>query len=71
MLLIIILVDLITKLYCFDYKKETDRTCMMYMRETVLMFAGGIMIATAIEFCNLHVRIALKAIMWIGCTHRK
>lgn len=50
---------------------ETDRTCMMYMRETLLMFMGGIFLALAIEHCNLHKRIALKVICSIGCSQRK
>ncbi|XP_062704865.1 protein I'm not dead yet-like [Aedes albopictus] len=50
---------------------DTDRTCMMYMRETLLMFMGGIFLALAIEHCNLHKRIALKVICSIGCSQRK
>ncbi|XP_065085187.1 protein I'm not dead yet-like [Ochlerotatus camptorhynchus] len=50
---------------------ETDRTCMMYMRETLLMFMGGLFLALAIEHCNLHKRIALKVICSIGCSQRK
>jgi solute carrier family 13 (sodium-dependent dicarboxylate transporter), member 2/3/5 len=51
--------------------KETDRTCMMYMKETMLMFIGGIIIALAVEFCNLHKRVALKVISIIGCSQRR
>uniref|UniRef100_A0A2M4BIC4 Putative na+/dicarboxylate na+/tricarboxylate and phosphate transporter n=1 Tax=Anopheles marajoara TaxID=58244 RepID=A0A2M4BIC4_9DIPT len=50
---------------------ETDRTCMMYMKETMLMFIGGIIIALAVEFCNLHKRVALKVISIIGCSQRR
>lgn len=50
---------------------ETDRTCMMYMRETLLMFMGGLFLALAIEHSNLHKRIALKVICAIGCSQRK
>ncbi|XP_058831962.1 protein I'm not dead yet-like [Topomyia yanbarensis] len=50
---------------------DTDRTTMMYMKETMLMFIGGIIIALAIEFCNLHKRVALKVISIVGCSHRK
>ncbi|EAT38219.1 AAEL009863-PB [Aedes aegypti] len=50
---------------------DTDRTCMMYMRETMLMFIGGIIIALAVEYCNLHKRVALKVISLIGCSQRR
>lgn len=50
---------------------ETDRTCMMYMKETMLMFIGGIIIALAVEYCNLHKRVALKVISVIGCSQRR
>lgn len=50
---------------------DTDRTCMMYMKETMLMFIGGIIIALAVEFCNLHKRVALKVISMIGCSQRR
>lgn len=50
---------------------DTDRTCMMYMKETMLMFIGGIIIALAVEFCNLHKRVALKVISLIGCSQRR
>ncbi|XP_058457409.1 protein I'm not dead yet-like [Malaya genurostris] len=50
---------------------DTDRTTMMYMKETMLMFIGGIIIALAIEFCNLHKRVALKVISIVGCSQRK
>jgi solute carrier family 13 (sodium-dependent dicarboxylate transporter), member 2/3/5 len=44
---------------------------MMYMKETMLMFIGGIIIALAVEFCNLHKRVALKVISIIGCSQRR
>lgn len=50
---------------------DTDRTCMMYMKETMLMFIGGIIIALAVEYCNLHKRVALKVISLIGCSQRR
>lgn len=52
-------------------KKGTNAVCMLYMKETVVMFIGGIMLATAVEHCNLHTRIALKAMKIIGCSQRK
>lgn len=50
---------------------DTDRTCMMYMKETMLMFIGGLIIALAVEYCNLHKRVALKVISLIGCSQRR
>uniref|UniRef100_A0A336KDB7 CSON008563 protein n=1 Tax=Culicoides sonorensis TaxID=179676 RepID=A0A336KDB7_CULSO len=50
---------------------STDRTCMMYFKETMLMFIGGIIIALAVEYCNLHKRVALKVISLIGCSQRR
>lgn len=44
---------------------------MMYFKETNVMFIGGIILALAVEFCNLHKRIALKVITIVGCSHRK
>ncbi|XP_055698956.1 protein I'm not dead yet isoform X2 [Phlebotomus papatasi] len=50
---------------------DTERTCMMYMKETMLMFIGGLIIALAVEYCNLHKRVALKVISLIGCSQRR
>lgn len=50
---------------------DTDRTTMMYMKETMVMFIGGIMMALAVEYCNLHKRVALKVISIIGCSQRR
>lgn len=50
---------------------DTDTTCMMYMKDTMLMFIGGLIIALAVEFCNLHQRVALKVISIIGCSQRR
>lgn len=50
---------------------DTDDTCTVYFKETMLMFIGGIIIALSVEFSNLHKRIAFKVISIIGCTPRK
>lgn len=50
---------------------DTDRVCMMYMKETMVMFIGGLVLAQAVEYCNLHKRMALKVISIIGCSQRK
>lgn len=51
--------------------QETDKTCMMYMKDAMLMFIGGLIVALAVQFCNLHKRVALKVISIIGCSQRK
>lgn len=51
--------------------KETDKTCMMYMKDAMLMFIGGLIVALAVQYCNLHKRVALKVISIIGCSQRK
>lgn len=53
------------------FTQSTERTSMMYMKETMLMFIGGLIIALAVEHCNLHNRIALKVISLIGCSQRR
>lgn len=39
------------------------------MRETALMFIGGISLALAIQYSGLHKRIALNIILTIGSSH--
>lgn len=44
---------------------------MMYMKDAMLMFIGGLIVALAVQYCNLHKRVALKVISIIGCSQRK
>lgn len=50
---------------------EINQTTMSYMKETMFMCIGGIIMALAVEYCNLHKRLALKVISIIGCGQRR
>ncbi|XP_053981429.1 protein I'm not dead yet [Hylaeus volcanicus] len=50
---------------------STAETCSCYMNDTIMVFIGGLILAIAIEHCNLHLRIALGVMKTVGCTHAK
>ncbi|XP_066251962.1 protein I'm not dead yet-like [Euwallacea similis] len=50
---------------------DSDRVSLCYLKETNMMFVGGLIIALAVEHCNLHRRVALHVIKMVGCSPRK
>lgn len=50
---------------------DSDKTSYCYMKETNMMFIGGIVIAIAVEHCNLHRRLALGVMRCVGCSPKR
>ncbi|CAL8124065.1 unnamed protein product [Orchesella dallaii] len=45
---------------------DTSEVAPSYFKETNVMFFGGLVLALAVEYCNLHRRIALKVMTIVG-----
>ncbi|CAH2229556.1 protein I'm not dead yet [Pararge aegeria] len=50
---------------------DSDTTCAAYMKETNMMFMGGLMIAAGVQHSKLPKRVALWTVQVVGCSHRR
>ena len=49
---------------------STDAVSRSYMSATSMMFVGGLMVALAVEYCDLHRRLALRVLLAVGTSPR-
>lgn len=49
---------------------STGDVCALYIKESNIIFFGGVVLALGVEKSNLHRRIALRVIMTVGTNPR-
>ncbi len=45
---------------------DTSQICANYFNETNMLILGAFIVSLAVEYCNLHLRIALRVVLWVG-----
>ena len=49
---------------------STSDVCGLYLKESNIIFFGGVVLALGVEKSNLHRRIALRVILTVGVNPR-
>ncbi|OXA52654.1 Protein I'm not dead yet [Folsomia candida] len=49
---------------------DTDDISREYLKDSIMVFVGGLLVALAFEYCQLHKRIALRVMLFTGASLR-